>query len=424
MKSPGYPVVEQRVLKRPGRQGFLGLGGRRRDPAEVPQAAAHQTLVYRSGGAFHVDNGGIPLDDNRVVEADHVSLIDVSHDVTVVVTLTIPSMEDDDFEVRTTFSCTVLDAVTVVTQGRGDAHRFLSGYMRRYDKLPQVAQHLRLEDINEVRELVWSHVKAFIDLSPPEVRGMRIEYVGTEVLTPHSLRQVRGTWRTTRHEQEVEVARTDHDHLMKEKVTEHTHRIMAGLSEAVQKDTINAVMLALAEGSIDSTEVAHRITVERERALAHETEKETAEREERMLREERERADALRREEQRRDDALRRESWDREDDREKLRIRAGLAQAAFKEQYVDGSMTTAEAVGFVHPDLLPFHEAPADGRGRKLGAQRAVDGELEAGSGAEATDGDETEPPASTGSEAGRAAPADRGNRRYAQGLSEDDHDG
>ncbi|WP_150241566.1 hypothetical protein [Nocardiopsis quinghaiensis] len=416
MRAPTYPVVDERALSAPSRQGFLGLRGRRRDPSELPRASAHQVLVYRGGGAFHVDKGGTALDDSRVVDADHVSLVDVSHDVSVVVTLAVPSMEDDDFEVRTAFSCTVLDPVTVVSEGRGDAHRFLSGYMRRYDKLPQVAQHLRLEDINKVRELVWSHIKAFIDLSPPEVRGMRIEYVGTEVLTPHSLRQVRSTWRTTRHEQEVEVARTDHDHLMKEKVTEHTRRIMDGLSEAVQDDTINAVMLALAEGRIDPTEVAHRITVERERALDREAERETAEKEER-----------LRREEQQRADALRRETWDREDERERLRVRSELAQAAFKEHYVDGAMTTAEVVDFINPELLPLRTGATDGEEGSAGSGRAADAELETGSGPEASaDGQAVRPRGGPGARTradASAGPVSKGHRRYAEGLSEDDHD-
>ncbi|WP_159941682.1 MULTISPECIES: hypothetical protein [unclassified Nocardiopsis] len=399
-QPPSYPVVEERALGAPVRHGFLGLRGRRRDPSELPRASAHQVLVYRSGGAFHVDKGGLALDDSRVVDADHVCLVDVSHDVSVSVDLTVPSLEDDDFEVRTTFFCTVLDPVTVVSEGRGDAHRFLSGYMRRYDKLPQIAQHLRLEDINEVRELVWSHVKAFIDLSPPEVRGMRIEYVGTEVLTPHSLREVRGTWRATRHEQEVEVARTDHDHLMKEKVTEHTRRIMAGLSESVQNDTINAIMLALADGSIAPTEVANRISAERDRALNHEAQREAAEREERLLRLERER-----------EEALRRETWAREDEHRRMQIRSQLAQTAIRENYVDGSMTTAQVVGFVASD------APLPG-GSPLGAERrALDG----------TPGGAAAPPLTAQEE-------DRGSgevwedgggpgRRRTRELSEDDHD-
>ncbi|WP_150251115.1 hypothetical protein [Nocardiopsis deserti] len=401
-----YPVAEERPLGTPGRQGFLGLRGRRRDSSELPQASAHQVLVYRSGGDFHVDRGGIAPDDGRVVDADHVSLVDVSHDVSVVVDLSIPSLEDDDFEVRTTFSCTVLDPATVVSEGRGDAHRFLSGYMRRYDKLPQVAQHLRLEDINEVRGLVWSHVKAFIDLSPPEVRGMRIEYVGTEVLTPHSLRQVRGTWRTTRHEQEVEVARTEHDHLMKEKVTEHTHKIMAGLSEAVQNDTINAVMLALAEGRIDPTEVAHRITAERERVLAHQAQREDAEREER-----------LRQQECTREDRLRREAWAREDEHQMMQIRSQLAQTAIRENYVDGSMTTAQVVDFVAPEIF------SSGAASIGGGRTRVETESGEGPSAGARDYQETGEGGEPGTSGDAAADRPRGRRASTRGLSEDDHD-
>ncbi|MGW8528303.1 MULTISPECIES: hypothetical protein [Nocardiopsidaceae] len=418
MKPATYPVVEERALGAPARQGFLNLRGRRREASELPQPAAHQVRVYRSGGAFHVDRGGLALDDNRVVEADHVSLVDVGHDVAVVVVLSIPSAEDDEFEVRTTFACTVIDPVTVVSEGRGDADRFLTGYMRRYDKLPQIAQNLRLADINDVRELVWSHVKAFIDLSPPEVRGMRIEYVGTEVLTPNSLRETRGTWRTTRHEQEVEVARTEHDHLMKEKVTNHTRTIMAGLSEAVQNDTINAVMLALAEGRIDPTEVAHRITAERERALTREWEREEAERQERQ-----------RQGEWERDLALRRETWAREDEHRRMQVRSQLAQTAIRENYVDGAMTAAEVVDFVDPEMFPMRtESIGSGERNKTVAEPAVDtGEIVAQTGEDPrsgggrTEGDHVLPrEAAVGDGPENGV---RGRRSYSEGLSEDDHD-
>ncbi|XKK36896.1 hypothetical protein HFP72_18165 [Nocardiopsis sp. ARC36] len=405
MKPPTYPIVEERALGTPARQGLFGLGGRRREASELPQATAHQVRVYRSSGAFHVDRGGFALDDNRVVEADHVSLVDVGHDVGVVVSLSIPSVEDDEFEVRTTFACTVLDPVTVVSEGRGDARGFLHGYMRRYDKLPQVAQHLRLADINDVRELVWSHVKAFIDLSPPEVRGMRVEYVGTEVLTPNSLRQARETWRTTRHEHEVEVARTEHDHLMKEKVTNHTRTIMAGLSEAVQNDTINAVMLALAEGSIDPTEVAYRITAERERALFRETQREDAARQER----------------------LRREEMDREDERIRMQLRTQLVETAFRENYVDGSITSTEATGFVDPEIFSPRAKPLGSGERSATGKDSVpdSGEVVV----ETTVDCSPEPGRHGRSQDDKTEDGDgslgerKGHRPYSGGLSEDDHD-
>ncbi|WP_017600523.1 hypothetical protein [Nocardiopsis lucentensis] len=421
MSSPQYPVVEQRALRAPSRRGLFGMLNRRRDASEIPDAAAHQVLVYRSGGSFHVDTGAMALDDGRVVEADHVSLVDVGHDTTVEVTLTIPSLEDDEFEVRTSFSCTVTDPVAVVKEGRGDAHRFLTDYLRRYDKLPQVAQHLRLRDINEVRELVWSHVKAFIDLAPPEVRGMRIRYVGTEVPTPASLRDVRKEWGSLHHTQEVEVARTAHDHRMKAMVTEHTQRIMAGLSEAVQNDTINAIMLALAEERIDTTEVIQRITHERERVLAREDQRKAEEHEEQLRREEVERQERQQREEWERATAERRETWDREDRLRKMQIRSDLARTAMEQHHVEGTMYASDIVDFVDPELLPFRSDPVGGSTDRSGIAGSEVEELPAGETlAEAPE---------TSEEPGNRAASDRtepaqGSRRdaFAGGLSEDDH--
>jgi hypothetical protein len=429
MNAPTYPVVEERALGAPGRTGFLGLFGRRREASEIPVAAAHQVLVYRSGGSFHVDKGGMALDDNRVLEADHVSLVDVGYDVLVDVGLSVPSAEDDDFAVRASFACTVQDPVAVVSEGRGDAHRFLSGHLRQYDKLPQVTQDLRLEDVNQVRALVRSHVRAFVDLAPPEVRGMRIAFVGTQVETPASLRKSREDRRTTAHDHEMERTRTLHEYDLKQMVTDKTREIMRGLSESVQDDTIKAVMFALAQGDIGPAEVAQRITHERERVLFHEEKRAEAEREERRLREERDREERRMREERDHEVVRRRETWEREDQLTRARLRAELAQTALRHNYMDGPISVSEVVETIHSELFA-----TPGEQVAPGGAEAVEGGVVDGDVVVEADTDGPAGPEGTGERPGAhaaepartdepsPAPRERGGPRFGEALSEDDH--
>ncbi|CAL9475775.1 hypothetical protein SUDANB121_02946 [Nocardiopsis dassonvillei] len=345
MKTPDYPIVEHKVLPPAPRRGLFGLLGPSRDPAELPAASASQVLVYRSGGEFHMDRGGLAKDDPVVVRADHVSVVDMARDVSVTVPMTIPSTDDVGFELRAGFACTVVDAVTVVREGRARATDFLTDYLNRYDRLSQFSQGLPLSAINQVREMVQSQIKAFVDLVPPQIDGMRITYLGTDVLTPTALSERREEMRTTRQQHESAKTRTENEHELHAMVTAHTKAIMGELSEAIQNDTINVVMMALAKEELSSTQVIQRISAERDQAI---------QREEQRL--EAERADWRLRDAEKREDMLRHQTWSREDERARMEMRYQIAKTAIENNYMDGSLSTAEVVNFVDPALRPGAE--------------------------------------------------------------------
>lgn len=349
MKPPAYPIVEQKTLPPVPGRGLFSLRAPARTRSELPSIAASQARVYRSEGEFHVDQGNLRLDDPVVVRADHVSVVDMARDVEITVSMTIPSSEDVGFDVHTEFACTVVDAEMVVRDGRASASAFLRGYLNRYDRLHRLTQGLPLSEIDQVREKVQTQIKAFTDLVPPQVDGMLITYVGTDVLTPAPLSEHRATKRATQEEHEiekdkhrVEKTRTTNQQELDTISTDHTSSIMDKLGGAVQKDPINLVMMALARGELSSAEALQRIAAERDLAVQREEQRLEAERSEGRLR------DADEREE-----LLRHRTWAREDERARMEMRFQIAKTAIENNYMDGSWTTSDIVDFVDPALRP-----------------------------------------------------------------------
>lgn len=112
-----YPITGGGPLEPAPKRGFLGLGRRYRDGSEVPKADAHQVLVYRVDGDYLVDRGRLGSSDEQVVNATHVSVVDMRRSAQVVVELPIPSRDASDFMMRVTFACTVTDPLVVVREG-------------------------------------------------------------------------------------------------------------------------------------------------------------------------------------------------------------------------------------------------------------------------------------------------------------------
>jgi hypothetical protein len=195
-----YPISEQRPLDGPSRRKLLGMniGGRSRAGDELPRPSAHEVLVYRVGGQYRKDNG-FGLSHEDVVQASHVSVVDMSRDRPVVVEFPIPSRDAEDFQVRATFLCTVTDEITVVREGI-DAESGLLGYVKSHHKVLHLGLGYPLAEINDVRVDVEAEITALATIRPPALPGMLIALASVEVATPAELaafhQKVRGLKQT------------------------------------------------------------------------------------------------------------------------------------------------------------------------------------------------------------------------------------
>ncbi|MEU4691889.1 hypothetical protein [Actinoplanes sp. NPDC023714] len=181
-----YPLVRSVALDDAQKGGLFGLGRKRRAAADLPKADPHEVWVYRVEGRHVVNRGELGLDDDAVVRADSVSLVNVGRDVPVTVELQIPSAEASDFTVRVTFACTVTDAARVVREDIKASSAVLA-YLRRDSKLGHLALNYRMSDLNALRRDATARIRAYTEVKAPEINGMDVRFVGVEVLTPQEL---------------------------------------------------------------------------------------------------------------------------------------------------------------------------------------------------------------------------------------------
>lgn len=185
-----YPVVEYKTLLPARQRGPLGILGRRRDLDELPVMQAHHVRVFRVGGEYVLDNGRRQLDDELVVDASDVSVVDLTRNAPVQVELGIPSAEGTDFTVRVSFVCTVTDAIAVVRDGQRDAALGLLHYLRSHHRIFELGLDRDFAQINEVRRTVKAQVEAFTQLKPPQISGLTVALSSVEVLTPEELAEL------------------------------------------------------------------------------------------------------------------------------------------------------------------------------------------------------------------------------------------
>jgi hypothetical protein len=185
-----YPVVEERSLVPRGRRGLL-LGRRVREPGEVPRISGQQVRVFLVDGNL-VDHGQRPDDDDLVVRAAHVWVVDMTPDREVQTGLTIPSAEAHEFTVRVTFRCTVEDPVAVVGVGQGDAQRALRGYVLSQHRLYQLGLDHGLNAISSLRLLVQTQIEEYSQLRPPVIPGLRVQLSSVEVHAPEEVAEGAG----------------------------------------------------------------------------------------------------------------------------------------------------------------------------------------------------------------------------------------
>ncbi|MEV0586872.1 hypothetical protein [Nonomuraea sp. NPDC050310] len=187
-----YPVVEQRELYPVPKPGFLRTA--RRSIMDLPTPLPHQVLVFKHGGSYQRgDERLLRGDEPFVVEANSVSLVDLAKDRAVVAEIGIRSQGKNDFTVRVTFACTVVDPVQVVQSGTVHVSGALANYLKSNQRLLGLGLKHSLSEVSEVRILVFAEVKSATTYFPPIIPGMVVALSSVEVLTPSAVAEAEAT---------------------------------------------------------------------------------------------------------------------------------------------------------------------------------------------------------------------------------------
>jgi hypothetical protein len=206
MNQP-YPIISQIQLKEAERRGLWKMRGPSRAEAEIPRLNPHEVRVFRVGGHFVVDDGRHKRDDNRVVNATSVSVVNMRRGADVAATFEIDSQDAARFAVHVNFTCSVIDPITVVRDGQYDASDSLLTYLRGYQPLFELGLKHPLADINTVRREAGMHVKAYMTMSPPQIPGMAITLASVQVMTPQELADYEQRRRSAAQERGLETDR-------------------------------------------------------------------------------------------------------------------------------------------------------------------------------------------------------------------------
>ncbi|MET7769566.1 hypothetical protein [Nocardia sp. NPDC005366] len=238
-------------------------------------------------GEFYVDNGGLRPTHSQVVEASHVSVVDVSLRAPVIVEIVIPAAGATTFTVQVTFECTVTDPVLVVRHGRADARSFLEGYLRANHQIFELAQGNNIDEFDIVRRKLNAWLLSESTQNPPVEPGMEIRMSSIELLMPAELAQFerlrRELWQSTVLEAEraglthsLTSKLEDHDHEIREVRQQHDQELSAAqrhfqfeeLDKHLQKMGAGpqfALYLALVRGELTTAEIASRLRSEADR---------------------------------------------------------------------------------------------------------------------------------------------------------------
>jgi hypothetical protein len=182
--STGYPITARRHLEKADKTKWFRRP--ERESTDLLQPDAHHVLVYRIDGNYVLDSDRMNGTDERVVQATHVSLVDMRRDAPVVVRLEIPSQDAASFEVLVTFICTVTDAIAVV-RGGVEAQQALESHLKAHNRIFELGLDYPLAAINEVRRVVSAQVKAYLTIRPPSVPGMTVSVASVEMTSPDVL---------------------------------------------------------------------------------------------------------------------------------------------------------------------------------------------------------------------------------------------
>ncbi|CNE35806.1 Uncharacterised protein [Mycobacterium tuberculosis] len=187
-----YPIISQKILSPVPRSGLFGLRSRSRDTSEIPPPTAGQVLVLRSDGRYVLDGGRLGLDDEIVLEATHVSVVDVTENKQVRVEFTIPSAEGGEFAVLVDFTCRVHDPVAVVEAGLLDVRDSLAGYLRAHEDVFKAGAKYKLADFLSARTEVRAELQAYHHYLPVRISGMKVALGNVEIPAPSEVRDFVG----------------------------------------------------------------------------------------------------------------------------------------------------------------------------------------------------------------------------------------
>ncbi|WP_157224108.1 hypothetical protein [Nocardia paucivorans] len=279
-----YPIVEQRNL---GPAHRRGLRRRTRRPGELPIPNAHEVLVYRVAGRFVTDSGEWGPDHKHVVDANHVSVVDMTVNAPVLVVLAVPTADASFFTVQVTFECTVVDPALVVRNGRTDARNSLEGYLRSAYRLFELGQDFHLVDIAGFRREITAGISDFVRESPPFDPGIETRLGGIEVTLPKDLvefeQQRRKLWhqnmlaaeesglvhslarRLQDQEQELRELRQLHEQMLERDLGAYRLDEAQKYYDRIGSNPLLATYLAVVGGEIDPREFAERLSVREER---------------------------------------------------------------------------------------------------------------------------------------------------------------
>lgn len=187
-----YPIITQKVLPPVPKSGFLGLRSRSRDTSEIPSPTAGQVLVLRSNGRYVLDSGRLGLDDEIILEATHVSVVDMTENKQIKVEFTVPSAEGGEFTVLVDFTCQVRHPIAVVEAGLGDIRDFLAAYLRAHDDVFKAGAKHRLADFLAARTEVRAELQAYNHYVPVRLSGMTVALGNVEIPAPEPVRDYLG----------------------------------------------------------------------------------------------------------------------------------------------------------------------------------------------------------------------------------------
>ncbi|MFF8599414.1 hypothetical protein ACF065_26600 [Streptomyces sp. NPDC015232] len=278
-----YPLVEQREFGAPEQRG--GWLNRRssREQSDLPRLAAHQVLVFRVGEDYVLDHGGRRPDDELVVSASSVSVVDRRAGVPVTVETAIPSAETDSFTLRVTFHCTVTDACAVVRDGIADAGAVLLGHLQSMPGLVEEGRDLAVTRTADLRDRVWARLRAYEEMASQVVSGLRLRVMGVEALTPQEVADAQRAREEAERASEraefearlaAQKARSDHERQLLEhrlrreqQAMEDRYRQETALAEERHRQEI-AELQAQARRRAEDDQEEHRLRIET-RANAH-----------------------------------------------------------------------------------------------------------------------------------------------------------
>jgi hypothetical protein len=269
-----YPITTRKRLVKAEKTRWFRRA--ERSSADLLKPDAHHVLVYRVGGNYVLDADRLNGADERVVQATHVSLVDMRRNAPVVVRLEIPSQDAASFEVLVTFTCTVTDAIAVV-RGGVDAQQALWSHLKAHNRIFELGLDFPLSAINEVRRVVSAQVKAYLTIRPPAVPGMTVEVASVEMTNPEVLAKYEDSHREKDFEvrlQELELAhqlrlasgRQANEHSLANDQLDHDEQFDERKQRAVRREAV-----ATAEHTVllDSRAQHHRRD-EAAAAAAHE----------------------------------------------------------------------------------------------------------------------------------------------------------